>query len=152
MQVENDEDKENNNAYASYLYYCCDKCDFRVAECPEFILHLDMNHNEMNPSLLKTEEKWYQNVDMPYSVEMPVMTELDDHIDNNEDYNWNQKEETKPKKYLEGTDYTVLNKGELHYFKQICGNTERMGMTFSLPWGLENCYLIINVKSESKNL
>ena len=58
FQIKNEEEKEN--IFSAFLQYCCDKCDFRVTECPEFKLHLDMNHNETNGNehfdLVKTEQ------------------------------------------------------------------------------------------------
>ena len=53
--------KKEEDIFAQYLQYCCELCDFKVKQRPDFENHLDQNHNEN----LKPEDYWLDNMEMP---------------------------------------------------------------------------------------
>ena len=44
FQLEKGDDNKED-VFSRYLLYCCQQCDFKIKERPEFKMHLDENHN-----------------------------------------------------------------------------------------------------------
>ena len=52
---------EKEDIFSRYLKCCCELCDFKVKQRPDFEIHLDENHNEIT----KPEENLFENMELP---------------------------------------------------------------------------------------
>ena len=54
--------EKEDDPFSKYLQYCCELCDFKVKQRPDFEMHLDQNHNE---NLKPEYNDWLENMDLP---------------------------------------------------------------------------------------